>query len=385
MSCEHWREKFTDFIEDSLPADQRQQMEAHLQQCSACAGDWEAFRRTVAALRELPVVAAPEDLPARIRQALPVQQRVFGYRISWQAVGAVAAAACLLVGFWVAFSYQRPGGIMVHREAPRPALSRVENAEAPPQVVPAPAPSPAPSPLPKPGAARAVSPAKSRPRPQPQRRAALPSLKTEPEAAPPAPPVAATDATVPGPPPVEEQVVPLAESAVGEGRELMAPSRGSGAAARATSEADRVAFGYGGNALEKAAAGVGGQAGGVKLMVIPPKERVVGKRLQVKVVIEPEVDVAKVVVRVKPRGTLQVTTPDGVAYRGPLKGGQPTTVSFDIIATDSGTQRLTVELSSELPGVSASVPVSMPNFYSQPLEAEPEPTEGDAVAEHNND
>ncbi len=397
MNCEQWRERFTDFIEESLPASQHQQMAAHLRQCPDCARELDAFRRAVAALRELPTVAAPQDLPVRIRQALPVQQRVFGYRISWQGVGAVATAACLLVGFWAIFSYQRPTAITARRAVGWGPATPAQRAEAPTEVAKvaeAPEAETLPPSLPsesKPATAPSVSP----PTPPPVRVArhpeelpAPPSLKGEVEMAPPAPPLgAAIDATVPSPPLAEAEGVMAHEAAAPEPPEAMALARAPAGPAPLAGGAGRLTFDASGNAAEKAVAGAYEETAGVKVTVIPPKQRVVGQEAVVKVKIEPEVDVAQAVVRVRPQGTLHVTLPEGIVYRGPLKGGESTTVTFAIIATASGTQQLTVELASELPGITASVPVSIPDFRQPqpPPAAHHAPTEGNQAAEPSDD
>jgi len=113
MKCDRCQEQFTDYLEGALPAPRREQVAAHLAQCPDCAGELEAFRRTVAALRGLEAVAPPANLLSRINravaaQAQPAQPR---FRVSWQHLGAAAAAAALVVGFVAVFSYQRIGPV----------------------------------------------------------------------------------------------------------------------------------------------------------------------------------------------------------------------------------------------------------------------------------
>lgn len=411
MDCEHWREKFTDFIEDSLPAAQRQQMEDHLRQCPHCAEELEAFRRAVTALRELPTVAAPSDLPVRIRQALPTPQRVFGYRISWQAVGAIAAAACLLVGFWAIFSWQQPAGITARRQVTWPPPPTPQPTQAPREIATAPEaeelPIAPPQPEAEPGGAPIVSHEKlgrrrsARPAPTPP---TAPSLKTKQTVPAPGPPPApARDALVPGAPLVEREGVTIAEATRAEDKDLVALATRPPAAPEELADTSafefaprgagvggaraRVTFEGGESAVEEAASLAEEQVAGVKVTVTPPKQRVVGREVQVKVIIEPERDVAEAIVRVKTEGTLQVTPPGAVVYCGPLKAGQQNMVNFGIIAAEIGTQRLTVELSSEVPGISASVSVPIPDFHKPqpPPDTEPQDTEADNGAESGSD
>ena len=129
MSCEQWRKKLTEFMEDTLPAPERQQMAAHLEQCPDCRRQWQQFQQTVAALHQLSAMPAPADLPARISRAVRAERPLFGYRISWQALGAAAAAACLLVGFWAIFSYQRSRVQTARPEVIRITVARTPEAE----------------------------------------------------------------------------------------------------------------------------------------------------------------------------------------------------------------------------------------------------------------
>ncbi len=375
MRCERWREKFTDFVEDSLPTDQRRQLEDHLQQCPDCAQELAAFRRTVAALRELPMVPAPSDLPIRIRQALPTPQRVFGYLISWQAVGAVAAAACLLVGFWAIFSWQQPANITARRHAGRLVAPRPQPTEARREIVEAPEAEDLPSALPQPEAKPAAPPAVRHSQARSVHRGvhplAAPSLKTNERV---------TGTTPPPASPGEAEVEEAPKRASGETGDLTALSAGSPQPTGPAGYGGRVAFGPGESAT---GAPSQDQVAGVKVTVTPAPDRVVGREVHVKVVIEPERDVDQVAVQVKPEGTLQLSTADAVVYRGSLKAGQQNALNFRIIATETGTQRLTVELSSDTPGIAASVPVSIPDFRKpQPAtDSGPEGTEVDNAGE----
>ncbi|MBP8954730.1 MAG: zf-HC2 domain-containing protein, partial [Armatimonadetes bacterium] len=37
MSCADWQDKFTEYLENTLPADARQQLDAHVAACPDCA------------------------------------------------------------------------------------------------------------------------------------------------------------------------------------------------------------------------------------------------------------------------------------------------------------------------------------------------------------
>ena len=366
MSCEQWRRELTEFMEDTLPAPERQQMAAHLEQCPDCRRQWQQFQQTVAALHQLPAMPAPGGLPARISRAVRAERPLFGYRISWQALGAAAAAACLLVGFWAVFSYQRSPVLTARREASQTAVPRAPEAEEAKlfgSLAEALEPSPALSPPPasKPVSAKTVSPTLSPPQRPAPNSAPAPSLRTPPQPEP-----------VTSPPaPVEAEQLVVAGAPLGHAEEgaapepVRAPAGEAFALSRVAGEAEDRSL-----AEERITLGPDGAAGprakeltaGVKVTAIPSADRVVGQKLSIKVIIEPDIDVHQAMVTVKPAGQLRLSAPDGIIYRGELKGKVHNNITFGVIADEPGTHRLTIELSSEVPGISATVPVSIPGF-----------------------
>ena len=46
MTCADWQDKFTEYLENTLPADARQQLDAHVAACPDCAADLAAFLRS---------------------------------------------------------------------------------------------------------------------------------------------------------------------------------------------------------------------------------------------------------------------------------------------------------------------------------------------------
>ncbi len=103
-------------------------------------------------------------------------------------------------------------------------------------------------------------------------------------------------------------------------------------------------------------------------MIVPPplEERLVGRRVEVNVGIQPDADVEQAQVRVQVEGSLRLAEGGPLIFQGPLKAQESKRLSFGIIATESGAQKLRVELSSELPGVRASVPETIPGFEFPP-------------------
>ena len=54
LVCKEFVELVTDYLEDTLPADQRARMDAHLAECDGCTGYLEDMRRIVVSLHETP-------------------------------------------------------------------------------------------------------------------------------------------------------------------------------------------------------------------------------------------------------------------------------------------------------------------------------------------
>jgi len=369
MKCGKCREQFTDYLEGALPAPQREQMAAHLRQCPDCAEELEAFRRTVAALQGLKAVPPPANLLPSIKQALateaPSAPPRFG--VSWQHLGAVAAAAALVVGFVAVFSYQQHMGSVLEspgqqvagtvpevvpspsdmEEKPaRPATIEEERAvgEAPTVSLPSRKSVPIKTRREtKETSGREVDTTADREQPRPSSS----SLASKPKAM-----QGEVEPAIAPPKTLrEEQVVP--DTAGG----LAGPGAGK-----------RVPLGvgsYGRSSTPLAGANV---EAGAKVVITPPslEERIIGQPVDVRVSIQPQASVEKAVVRVQPQGSLRLAEQRPIIYQGPLSADEPKQLSFTIIASESGTQQCQVEVSSELPGVAASTTVAIPGFEAPP-------------------
>jgi tetratricopeptide (TPR) repeat protein len=69
MKCEHARQSMMDRLFDALSADQAEKLDAHLQTCSQCAGEWEEVRQAHAFMAEMKDTPLPEALEAKVLQA----------------------------------------------------------------------------------------------------------------------------------------------------------------------------------------------------------------------------------------------------------------------------------------------------------------------------
>jgi anti-sigma factor RsiW len=102
---ERWTEQLSEYLDDTLSADDRRAVEAHLADCAACRGALDDLRAVVAAVRALGPIEPPVDLwpgiesslEPRLEPAAGQQRRVPGVRRVSLSVPQLAAAACLLV------------------------------------------------------------------------------------------------------------------------------------------------------------------------------------------------------------------------------------------------------------------------------------------------
>ena len=70
QDCRQVQAGFTEYLDGRLGGRAMQEISAHLDQCPACEQEWNALRRTQAALSDLGPVPEPRDLLLRIRVAL---------------------------------------------------------------------------------------------------------------------------------------------------------------------------------------------------------------------------------------------------------------------------------------------------------------------------
>ncbi|MCS6923982.1 MAG: zf-HC2 domain-containing protein [Fimbriimonadales bacterium] len=108
MRCEQVRNLLNEYVDGALSGALRDQLQAHLASCAECRREWRWVQAIWRGLSDLPPVAPPPDLHARIMthvrahtRAREAQQRI----AFWRWAGAAAVAASLfLMGFFVAQS-----------------------------------------------------------------------------------------------------------------------------------------------------------------------------------------------------------------------------------------------------------------------------------------
>jgi hypothetical protein len=109
MGCFTYQEKISDYIDNLLPALERQQMQAHLSSCSLCSTIYDDLVMIYAASRHL-----PEHEPSEA-----VWQRIIT-EISPRRAGVLAPAGSGLMARWFPFKSLRPSAMSWH-----PALAAV--------------------------------------------------------------------------------------------------------------------------------------------------------------------------------------------------------------------------------------------------------------------
>lgn len=104
MRCEEAKEYLQDYLDGLLDKDKEAELERHLNGCSACAAEYDAFRRLLEQLRSLPKEHAPKALKERIHGALAGEKLSF-----WRSLTAVSTAAAALLLALLLFSlYWQP-------------------------------------------------------------------------------------------------------------------------------------------------------------------------------------------------------------------------------------------------------------------------------------
>lgn len=107
MRCVGVNEVLNDYIDGSLPAQERLAVEDHLTHCSSCTDDLELLTRTIALLGRVPEVEVPKGFRTALHQRLkqlpaPVRKPAWK-RYASISLGLPAAAAAMLIGM-IAYS-----------------------------------------------------------------------------------------------------------------------------------------------------------------------------------------------------------------------------------------------------------------------------------------
>lgn len=140
MTRGHVTELLSPYLDEQVAPGERERVEAHLGECSACRAHLESLRHAVALVRGVDPVPAPAGFQEAVRSrlsAVPPARRgpiLPGISLSWKA--AVAAAAVVLVGIF-SVNLLRAMRPEVAGIAPEQALRRAPQSGAPTAPVPA--------------------------------------------------------------------------------------------------------------------------------------------------------------------------------------------------------------------------------------------------------
>jgi anti-sigma factor (TIGR02949 family) len=77
FSCQEMIEVVTEYLDDALPADERQRFERHISYCKGCNTYTEQIRQTIGQTR---TVAREDSLPPALREAIIAQFRTWRQR-----------------------------------------------------------------------------------------------------------------------------------------------------------------------------------------------------------------------------------------------------------------------------------------------------------------
>lgn len=70
MNCKTAREGLTEYLENALPSDLRQGLEAHLDSCDACASFQNELERSIHLTSKLPAEEMPDHMKRTLLEAL---------------------------------------------------------------------------------------------------------------------------------------------------------------------------------------------------------------------------------------------------------------------------------------------------------------------------
>lgn len=103
LSCEEALELMSQALDGPLPLAKRQALEAHLADCPACRGDYEALLQIEGALKDVGETRAPAELSARVMAQVRTQSRrpvPLWRKNRWRSFAGLAACAVLCLGLY---------------------------------------------------------------------------------------------------------------------------------------------------------------------------------------------------------------------------------------------------------------------------------------------
>jgi len=105
------QQDFTDYYEQSLPAERRQQIADHLRECAVCQSAYAEFEQTLRALSGLHKMSAPQHFGDAVETTIHKRsagrffgRRAFGDRVPFSVLAIIALVIGLIVVFLMRYS-----------------------------------------------------------------------------------------------------------------------------------------------------------------------------------------------------------------------------------------------------------------------------------------
>ena len=116
MNCEWVLERIEPYLDGELDGGEVSGLEAHLEQCAACAGELRLAGQVRDGLRELPLLACPEGVVDRVQERIRearwnrLREWIAGWwSPAWRPIGAVAVGVALLIGATTVYQQREQG------------------------------------------------------------------------------------------------------------------------------------------------------------------------------------------------------------------------------------------------------------------------------------
>ncbi len=103
MSCRNRQDSLQMYLDGELGADERSELELHLNGCAACRRDMKAYRALMQALPSMPDPSIPVDLPAQVMTAVRARRRAS--RPERETAAATLIRRCVLAALGGAFAF----------------------------------------------------------------------------------------------------------------------------------------------------------------------------------------------------------------------------------------------------------------------------------------
>lgn len=116
MDHQQAQESFSDYVDGSLPARERGEVDQHLAACIQCRTELASFRRTVGSLGKLKQPAPPTFLP-NIQQQIHQRSRGRFFRRRWKLFGRIPfewvslAMIIAMLIYYIALMHGSPTGV----------------------------------------------------------------------------------------------------------------------------------------------------------------------------------------------------------------------------------------------------------------------------------